>query len=121
MTTSPSFARRASPAAVLVDRGATVTWEWVDGSGSHYVVDRLRTKADPDSLPDPRPAPYSESETFEMVGMTRFVCYEHEDAGMLGAVVVADDPSRYAFAEEACEDVPEGDGVGHTGGEGRWS
>jgi len=114
--------RALDPAAVLVDRGATVTWDWVEGSGSHYVVDRIRSDTDPASVPDPRLAPYSESETHEMVGMTRYVCYNHHEQGMLGAVVVADDPERYAFTAADCEgSLPEGDGVGHTGGDGRWS
>jgi len=114
--------RALSPAAVLVDRGTTVTWEWVDGSGSHYVVDRLRSDDDPESVPDPRSAPYSESETFELVGMTRYVCYEHQGEGMVGAVVVEDDSARHAVAAAACDDgLPEGDGIGHTGGDGRWS
>ena len=114
--------RALEPAAVLVDRGTTVTWEWVEGSGSHYVVDRLRTAAEPDSVPDPRPAPYTESEPFDMVGMTRFACYAHHDQGMVGAVVVTDDPERYAFAGEDCAgSVPQGEGVGHTGGDGRWA
>lgn len=114
--------RALDPAAVVVDRETTVTWDWVAASGSHYVVDRLRTAADPESVPDPRPAPYIESETLHMVGMTRFACYAHHEEGMVGAVVVADDPARYAFAEADCDgNHPEGDGVGHTSGDGRWS
>ena len=112
--------RAFDPGAVLVDRGTTVTWDWVASSGSHYVVDRLRTAADPESVPDPRPAPYSESESVETVGMTRYACYAHHEEGMIGAVVVADDPQRYAFAGESCNaELPAGDGVGHTGGDGR--
>ncbi|WP_121823351.1 DUF1565 domain-containing protein [Halostella salina] len=114
--------RALDPAAVIVDRGTTITWDWVDGSGSHYIVDRLRVASDPESVPDPRPAPYSESKTLDLVGMTRFACYAHHQEGMIGAVVVADDPDRYAFAQAACDgDVPDGDGVGHAGGDGRWS
>jgi plastocyanin len=117
-----SDGRALDPAAVVVDRGTTITWDWVEGSGSHYIVDRLRTAAPPESVPDPRPAPYSESETLDMVGMTRYACYAHHEEGMIGAVVVAESPDRYAFTEAACDSsLPDGDGVGHVGGDGRWS
>lgn len=114
--------RALDPAVVLVDRGTTVTWDWVADSGDHYVVERHRLGDDPDTVPDPRAAPYSESNTFDLVGMTRHACYAHHDAGMHGAVVVADARDRWAFTTAECSsDIPEGDGVGHTGGDSPWA
>jgi plastocyanin len=114
--------RALDPAVVLVDRGTTVTWDWVADSGEHYVVERQRLENDPDTVPDPRAAPYSESTTFDLIGMTRHACYAHHDAGMHGAVVVADDRDRWDFTTADCDaDLPDGDGVGHTGGDSPWA
>jgi len=109
--------RAFDPPAVFVDPGTEVTWEWT-GDDSHYVVQRGRVRDDADTVPDPRPAPYAESETFPEVGFYRYACYAHHETGMGGSVVVVSDEDRYGFVREACaEDVPSGDGVGHTGGD----
>ena len=109
--------RALDPAAIVVDRGATVTWEWT-GDGDHYVIRQGRVEDDPETVPDPISAPYSMSKTFDEVGLYRYACYEHHEEGMRGAVIVTDDEDRYAFAREDCgADTPDGDGVGHMGGQ----
>jgi halocyanin-like protein len=105
------------PPAVIVDPGTTITWDWVEDSGAHYVVSRVRVTSDPDDVPDPVSGPNSTSETVEAIGMTRYACYEHHDEGMRSAVVVAAEEGRYAYATGECdESIPSVDEVGHTGG-----
>jgi plastocyanin len=120
VTVGADGGRALDPAGVLVDPGTTVTWEWT-GDDEHYVVIEGRVDADPDTVPDPRAAPYSESTTLDYVSLFEFACYAHHDEGMRGAVVVVENEDRYAFARESCEGLPDGDGVGHTGGDGRWA
>jgi len=120
VTVGADGGRALEPAAVLVDPGTTITWEWT-GDDEHYVVVEGRVDADPDTVPDPRAAPYSESTTLDYVSLFEYACYAHHAEGMRGAVVVVEDADRRAFASEPCEGLPAGDGVGHTGGDGRWS
>lgn len=94
-----------APPAVLVDRGATVTWEWV-GDDQHYIVRQERV--DRGDVPDPKVAPFSESKTFDEIGMYRFACTQHHTEGERGTVIVTDAEDRYAFARTDCEDVRDG-------------
>jgi halocyanin-like protein len=107
------------PAAVIVDPGATITWEWVDDSGAHYVVSRVRIKYDPDTIPDLiDDGTYSTSETLNIPQMKRYACYNHHDDGMRAAVIVAPGEDRYSYAMGGCDaSIPDGDGIGHTGGD----
>lgn len=110
--------RAFDPPVVIVDPGTTVSWEWEQGSGTHYVVSRVRVKGDLSTAPDPISAPNTMSESLDGVGMKRYVCYEHHDEGMRSAVVVAADESEYEYAQGDCEtSIPETDDVGHTGGD----
>lgn len=105
------------PAVVMVDPGTTVTWEWVEGSGAHYVVSRVRVNNDPETVPDAIEGPYSTSETTSVPEMKRYACYYHNDEKMLSAVVVAAGEDRYEYATGSCDSsLPETDGVGHTSG-----
>jgi len=106
------------PAIVMVDPGTAITWEWIEGSGAHYVVSRVRVNNDPDTIPDLiDDGTYSTSETLNIPQMKRYACYNHHDDGMLSAVVVAAGADRYAYATGECEaGLPETDGVGHTAG-----
>jgi halocyanin-like protein len=90
------------PPVVVVDRGTTVTWDWVDGSGEHYVVRQERVDDDPSTVPDPRTAPYYESKTLDHVGFYRYACYAHHDQGMRGSVLVRDDEQRWGFTRDKC-------------------
>lgn len=110
--------RAFDPPVVIVDPGTTVTWEWAEGTGAHYIASRVRVLADPDTVPDPIEGPHTTSETFEIPEMYRYVCYEHHEEAMRGAVVVAADETRYQHAMGTCDSsLPGGDGIGHTAGD----
>lgn len=70
------------PAAVRVDSGTTVVWEWV--GGSHNVV------AEDGSFGSEMSSEsgYTFEHTFEESGTYKYVCEPHERMGMKGAVVV---------------------------------
>ena len=72
------------PAAVRVDAGTTVVWEWNGKGGSHNVV------ADDDAFESEMHG--SEGATFEYTfeesGTTKYYCNPHEAMGMKGVVVV---------------------------------
>nr|WP_232701774.1 halocyanin domain-containing protein [Halobacterium wangiae] len=70
------------PAAVRVDPGTTVTWEWV--GGSHNVV------ADDGSYESELTDEdgFTFTQTFEEEGVSKYYCMPHEQMGMKGAVVV---------------------------------
>lgn len=106
------------PPVVIVDPGTTITWEWVEDSGAHYVVSRVRVNSDPKEIPDRIEGSYSTSETVEVPEMKRYVCYNHHDERMRSAIIVAADEDRYEYAMGTCDSsTPDGDGIGHTGGD----
>lgn len=105
------------PPVVIVDPGTTISWEWVEDSGAHYVVSRVRVTTDPDNVSDPIEGSYSTSVTVETPEMKRYVCYNHHNTGMRSAVVVAADEDRFGYAMGNCDSsIPDGEGIGHTGG-----
>jgi len=74
------------PAAIRVDPGTTVVWEWTGNGGSHDVV-----ASDGDfqsNLTDE--AGHTFEHTFEENGVFRYYCTPHKAMGMRGAVVVGD-------------------------------
>jgi halocyanin-like protein len=75
------------PAAVRVDPGTTVRWEWPGEGGTHNVAatDGAFRSGDAVSGSD-----VTFEHTFESDGEYRYVCEPHETVGMLGAVVVGD-------------------------------
>ncbi|GAB7095050.1 hypothetical protein JCM30237_22030 [Halolamina litorea] len=72
------------PAAVRIDPGATVVWEWTGRGSSHNVV------AEDGSFESDLSAEegYTFSHTFESEGTFKYVCTPHQSLGMKGAVVV---------------------------------
>jgi halocyanin-like protein len=70
------------PAAIRVDPGTKVTWEWV--GGTHNVV------ADDGSFESAMQSEQGAtfSQTFEGEGVSKYYCVPHEQMGMKGAVVV---------------------------------
>ncbi|GAB6880607.1 hypothetical protein JCM17823_28810 [Halorubrum gandharaense] len=77
------------PAAILIDEGATVVWEWTGEGGQHDVAEV--DDAFESELVD------EEGHTFEHTfddaeegDRFRYVCTPHEAAGMKGAVAVGD-------------------------------
>jgi halocyanin-like protein len=117
-----SDGRALDPPVVTVDRGTTVTWQWT-GDDKHYIVRQEPVDDDPDTVPDPREGPYSESKTLDHVGLYRYACYAHHDEGMRGTVIVRDDEQRWGFARDKCGDLSvsaTGDTIG-VGGQAKIS
>jgi halocyanin-like protein len=73
-----------SPAAVRVDPGTTVVWEWSGNGGFHNVV------AEDGSFESEMTgeAGFTFERTFEDAGVVKYACAPHETMGMKGAVVV---------------------------------
>ncbi|MFC5367141.1 halocyanin domain-containing protein [Salinirubrum litoreum] len=74
------------PAAVRVDPGTTVVWEWSGKGNAHNVVaedgsfeSELSTEAG-----------HTYEQTFEETGLVKYACLPHKAMGMKGAVVVGD-------------------------------
>ena len=82
------------PAAVRVDPGTTVVWQWTGKGGSHNVV------ADDGSFESQLSG--TTGHTFEQIfdeeGVAKYYCTPHEAMGMKGAVVVGEAASSAASA-----------------------
>ncbi|WP_247008464.1 halocyanin domain-containing protein [Halorientalis litorea] len=76
------------PAAVHVDAGATVVWEWTGEGGAHNVV---AEDADFESGSPVGQAGNTYEYTFEEDGVYNYYCQPHKGSGMLGSVVVGTD------------------------------
>ena len=72
------------PAAVRVDPGTTVTWEWTGQGGQHNVV------AEDGTFESSLQQEGTFEHTFESAGVTRYACTPHKMMGMKGAVIVGD-------------------------------
>jgi halocyanin-like protein len=73
------------PAAVRVDPGTTVIWEWNGEGGGHNVI---ADDGSYDSGEQVAEAGYTFSHTFESEGISKYYCAPHQMLGMKGAVVV---------------------------------
>lgn len=72
------------PAAILVDVGTTVVWEWTGAGGAHNVVE---LRADFESeLTDEEG--HTVRRTFDEERVVPYYCEPHRDAGMKGVVAV---------------------------------
>ena len=103
---------RFGPAAVLIDPGATVVWEWTGRGGAHNVV------AENDA--------FDSGETVDEAGHTfehtfadaaegdvfTYLCTPHQAVGMKGAVAVG------AVDDELVSPDGENNGDGDSGGDG---
>lgn len=78
---SPDFA--FDPAAVRVDSGTEVTWEWV--SDGHTVTSESGPADFDTSIENEG---FTHTETFDESGTVLYKCTPHEGIGQLGAVVV---------------------------------
>lgn len=77
------------PAAVRVDAGTTVVWEWTGQGGSHDVA--ATDDADSSFQSDLMSAEGETFEhTFDEAGIHLYVCGPHRGQGMLGAIEVTD-------------------------------
>ena len=73
------------PAAVQVDPGTTVIWEWTGEGGQHNVVAQDGASFDSELVAD---AGFTFEHTFEEEGVTTYYCQPHQSLGMKGVVVV---------------------------------
>jgi len=94
------------PAAVHVDNGTTVKFEWTGEGGTHNVVSDGDGPLDSGSAVDTSGVEYEY--TFEEDGIYKYYCVPHEALGMKGAIVVGSD---YPTASS-------GGGGGGDGGDG---
>jgi serine/threonine-protein kinase len=78
------------PAAVRIDAGTTVVWEWTGEGGAHN-VESAEGSASEFSSGDPVD---SDSETFEQTfdaaGVELYLCSPHEANGMLGGIEIVE-------------------------------
>ena len=79
-----------APAAILIDPGATVTWEWTGAGGAHNVVAEDETFDSGDPVEE-------EGTTFEHAfedasegDVFNYLCVPHEAVGMKGSVAIGD-------------------------------
>jgi len=77
------------PAAVHVDNGATVKFEWTGDGGTHNVVSDGDGPLNSGSAVDTTGVQYEH--TFEEDGIYKYYCVPHEGLGMKGAIVVGSD------------------------------
>ncbi len=79
-----NYGYQYSPAAIRVDEGTTVVWEWTGEGGPHDVVATdERFESD-----NHRRAGATFEYTFEETGVCTYFCRPHEAVGMKGAVDV---------------------------------
>ncbi|MCD2203920.1 MULTISPECIES: halocyanin domain-containing protein [Halobacterium] len=111
-----------APAAIRVDPGTEVVWEWTGKGGTHNVVDNAGNfESDIYSQ-----AGKTYSRTFESEGTYKYLCVPHQTFGMKGVVVVGGsgglDPSEFEKPASA-SDSADGNGAGgddsSNGGNGR--
>jgi halocyanin-like protein len=73
------------PAAIMVDSGTTVVWEWTGAGGGHNVVEEDEAFGDDEVHVEEG---HTYEHTFEESGVYRYVCTPHDAQGMRGAVAV---------------------------------
>ena len=73
-----------APAAIRIDSGTTVVWEWTGEGGAHNAVDE-DGGFESDLYSDEGE---SFEETFDEAGNVRYYCNPHKSSGMRGGIVV---------------------------------
>ncbi|WP_251343178.1 halocyanin domain-containing protein [Haloplanus halophilus] len=99
------------PAAIQVDTGTTVVWEWTGEGNLHNVVAESGGDFESELTQE---AGFTFEHTFESEGVVQYFCQPHRALGMKGVVVVGD-----AVPEGA--EVVGGGGGGGGGGSGSGS
>ncbi len=77
-----------SPAAVVVDSGTEVVWEWTGNGGAHNVVSADSSAASFDSGETVESSSETFSQTFDSAGNQLYYCTPHQSLGMHGTVIV---------------------------------
>lgn len=99
------------PAAVHVDAGTTVRWEWTGRGNQHNVV---ALEGGFDSGDPIAEAETTFTHTFEDDGIYRYLCEPHEQLQMKGAIVVGED---YPTQTVTVSPTPAAGGDGGDGGD----
>jgi halocyanin-like protein len=97
-----------NPAAVWVDPGTTIVWEWTGEGGQHNVVGNNVDFTSGDPIDEEG---YTYEETFEESQIVEYYCSPHENLGMLGAIAVGDDIETVSVGGGGGEQDPEHMGV----------
>ena len=104
------------PAAINVDTGTTVTWEWTGKGGNHNVVAEDETFTSGSTM-----SSGTYNYTFEEAGVYKYYCNPHKGAGMRGVVAVGDnvdgdlvDPSELGGGSDSGGDDGGSDGGSAT-------
>ena len=77
-----------APAAIAVETGTTINWEWTGKGSAHNVVSTGETDFEFDSGTAKEEDSFSQ--TFEEAGVALYQCTPHKSLGMKAAVVVVD-------------------------------
>jgi halocyanin-like protein len=99
------------PAAVQVDPGTTVLWEWNGEGGQHNVVAEEGGDFSSELTTE---AGFTYEQTFDSEGVIKYFCQPHRALGMKGVVVVGSVPE----GAEVVSGGGGGDGGGSGGGGG---
>lgn len=99
------------PAAVRVDPGSTVVWEWSGDGGVHNVV----SEGDTFESEMTDKAGFTFEQTIESTGVSKYVCVPHEAMGMKGALVVGDSQGSNATNGAIGDALAIGGGLGLVG------
>jgi halocyanin-like protein len=76
------------PAAVHVDNGATVVWEWTGEGGAHNVIHEEGDDFESELTAE---SGATFEHTFEEDGVYNYYCQPHKSLGMKGSIVVGED------------------------------
>lgn len=102
------------PAAVQVDPGTAVVWEWTGEGQQHNVVDEAGNFES--DLTAEEGVAYER--TFDSAGVVKYFCRPHRGLGMKGVVVVGDLPDGSDSGGGGGGEGGEGSGGGGGGGSG---
>ena len=102
------------PAAIHVDPGTTVVFEWTGEGGGHNVAERETDERYESERTDEAGTTYEV--TYETDGVSKYICVPHVDNGMVGAVAVGSGEGSPDISEgEVLVGGPESDGGGDDG------
>ncbi|MEF8776170.1 MAG: halocyanin domain-containing protein [Haloarculaceae archaeon] len=102
------------PAAVQIEPGTTVVWEWTGEGGQHNV---LHEDGDAFGSELKGEAGATFEHEFGEAGVYRYYCDPHKALGMKGAIVVGDDYPTRIIEIEPADGGDEGEGEMDTPGE----
>src|SRR6056297_3185964 len=79
-----------SPAAIRIDAGTTVVWEWTGEGGAHNVASVEGSASEFDNGESVSEEGYTFERSFDSAGTQLYQCTPHQANGMLGAIEVVE-------------------------------